>query len=435
MARKSFLGGLLNKTPGPYKSARSGSSLFNTPDKPSSNQKAQLCQYEGVSTLFAIVDGLAGPTSQAEWKLYRKAKPGQRPEDRTEVTSHLALDVWNRPNQFMTQQEFVETIEQHIELTGEAYWFVSSVTIGNNTLPVELWPMRPDTVDPVPHPTKFLSGYVHTGPDGDKTPYSPNQVIQLRWPDPMDPYHGTSPVKSLLTDLRATQMAATYNENFFKNGAEPGGIVEVPETLTDDEFDEMVNRWREQHQGVANAHRVAFLEQGTWKERKFSQKDMQFAELRGVNREIIREAYRFPKAMLGTTEDVNKAVAEAAETQLYRNLIVPRLERIKQALNHDFLPLFFSNPKLVDVEFDYVNPVPDDRQADNDQLTARVTAYATLLGAGVDPIDAAKTSGLPPMKVEKPEPVVQQAPPSDESDEGTADEAETDRQPEEATNG
>lgn len=430
-SKKSLFSKVLNKTPGPYKSARGATNIFKT-DSPSSDQKAQLQQYEAVSTLFAIVDGLAGPTSQAEWKLYRKAKAGQRPEDREEVRSHLALDVWNRPNKFMTRQEFVETIQQHIDLTGEAYWFVSSVSGFGKSFPLELWPMRPDAVDPVPHPTKFLAGYVYTTPDGEKIPYSVDQVIQLRWPDPMDPYHGRSPVKPLLTDLRATQMAATYNENFFKNGAEPGGIVEVPERLTDEEFDELNARWREQHQGVANAHRVAFLEAGTWKERKFSQKDMQFAELRDVNREIIREAYRFPKAMLGTTEDVNKAVAEAAETQLYRNLIVPRLDRIKAALNHYFLPLFYSDPRLVDVEFDYCNPVPDDRQADNEQLTARATAVKTLVDAGAELADTLKAVGLPPMKErEIPQPVA----PQSTSDNPSEDTSEADNQPEEATNG
>lgn len=425
---KSLFNKLFNKTPGPYKSARADN-IF-TAEKVSNDQKAQLCQYENVSTLFAIVDGLAGPTSQAKWKLYRKAKPGQRPEDRVEVKSHQALEVWNRPNKFMTQQEFVETIQQHLDLTGEAYWYVASVTGRGVSIPMELWPMRPDTVVPIPSPTNFLAGYLYITPDGEKIPYDVDQVIQLRWSNPMDFYQGVSPVKSLLTDLRATKMAAQYNENFFKNGAEPGGIVELDETVTDEEWDELVTRWREQHQGVANAHRVAFLEKGVWKERKFSQKDMQFAELRDVNREIIREAYRFPKAMLGTTEDVNKAVAEAAETQLYRNLIVPRLDRIKAALNHYFLPLFYANPSLVDVEFDYDNPVPDDRQADNEQLIARATAVKTLVDAGAELADALEAVGLPPMKEkELPKPVMPQ--PTQEQPEQGANV----NQPEEARNG
>lgn len=430
-SKKSLFSKIFNNTPGPYKRASGGGNIFATPDKAPAGMKAELAQYDSVGTLFAIVEGTSSAVSQVEWKLYRKAKPGQRKEDRVQVYSHQALNVWNQPNQFMTQQEFVQQIQQHIDLVGESYWFVSSVSLRGVSIPVELWPIRPDKCAPVPHPTKFLAGYVVTDPDGNKIPYNTEQIIQLLNPDPCDPYHGTSPVKSIMTDLNSTRYAAEWNMNFFKNGAEPGGIVEVPERLTDEEFEELNMRWREQHQGVSNAHRVAFLEAGTWKERKFSQRDMQFSELRGVNREIIREAYRFPKAMLGTTEDVNKAVAEAAETQFARWLVQPRLERIKQALNHHFLPLFYSDGALVDVEFDYDNPVPDDRQADNEQLTARTDAYVSLVGAGVDADDAAKVTGLPPMKYEKPEPPAPAplAPPGDEKT------PQEDSQPKEASNG
>lgn len=396
MSRKSLIGKVFNKTPVPYK--RAGSENIFTADKSPSDQAAQLEAYGSVSTLYAIVNMLSTSVAQAEWKLYRKAKPGQRPEDRTEVTTHPALTVWNKPNQFMTRQEFVQSIEQHLDLVGESYWFVATISGFGMNMPVELWPIRPDKCNPVEHDSKFIAGYVVRNPDGQWVPFQVDQIIQVLNPDPCDPYHGISPVKSLMTDLRATKMAAQYNENFFKNGAEPGGIIELPETVTDEEFDEMVTRWREQHQGVANAHRVAFLEAGTWKERKFSQKDMQFAELRNVNREIIQEAYSFPRALLGITEDVNKAVAEAAETQYYRFLVVPRLERIKEALNNDFLPLFFSDPRLVDVEFDFTNPVPDDRQADAEQLTARANAVKTLVDAGADLNDALEAVGLPPME-------------------------------------
>ncbi len=46
--------------------------------------------------------------------------------------------------------------------------------------------------------------------------------------------------------------------------AEPGGIIEVPTPLSDPDFDQLRDRWNEQHRGVANAHRVAILEHGKW---------------------------------------------------------------------------------------------------------------------------------------------------------------------------
>jgi hypothetical protein len=127
---------------------------------------------------------------------------------------------------------------------------------------------------------------------------------------------------------------------------------------------------------------------------------MQIVELRKVSAEIIREAYRYPKAMLGTTEDVNKAVAEAAETHLARHLIKPRLERIKQALNKDFLRMF--GPAAEGLEFDYENPVPDDREADNEKLTTAANAAKSLREAGWHEDDVLAAVGLPPMRYKQP---------------------------------
>jgi phage portal protein BeeE len=195
--------------------------------------------------------------------------------------------------------------------------------------------------------------------------------------------------------LDATRYSAEWNRNFFLNSAEPGGIIEVPHTLSDTEFSEMTARWSEQHQGVAQAHRVAILEQGKWVDRKYSMRDMQFTELRDVSREVIREAFGFPKPMLGTVEDVNRANAEAAEVVFARWLVVPRLERIKQALNNDFLPMFGTTGQ--GVEFDYCSPVPEDREADAADLTAKANAASQLVAAGYDPRDVLAVVGLADM--------------------------------------
>lgn len=355
--------------------------------------------YGSNGTLFAIVNRTANATAAVDWHLHRRVNNrsaicGAEGCDALGVElveRHAALAVWNKPNPFMTRQEFVETFQQHLDLTGEADWVTG--TVRGFTSPTELWPVRPDRIIPVPHPTQFLSGYLYRGHDGERIPLDTKQVIQLRMPNPGDPYRGLGPVQSLLTDLDSARYSAQWNRQFFTNSAEPGGVIEVPEHLGDDEFEEMRSRWNEQHRGVANAHRVAIIENGKWVPRAFSQRDMQFVELRQLSSEMIREAFGFPKAMLGTTDDVNRANAEAAQVIFARWVLTPRLERIKGALNADFLPLFGAT--AAGLEFAYRNPVPDDREQDSKDLTARVSAVVALVGAGADPASACATVGLP----------------------------------------
>ncbi|MFD9256937.1 phage portal protein [Streptomyces sp. NPDC059538] len=389
--RQSFLASLRPRTlegpPVPF-SSRAQSFAFGLGGR--RDATAQMAAMGSVGTLFSIVNRTSNATSQVNWGLYRKAASGRK-EDRTEITSHAALDLWNKPNPFMPRQEFTEVFQQHLDLTGEGWWVVGRHKA--SPIPLELWPVRPDRITPVPDPDRFLSGYMYQAPDGQQIALELDQVIFLRMPNPLDPYRGMGPVQSILTDLDATRYSAEWNKNFFLNSAEPGGIIEVPTPLNDRDFDQLRARWNEQHRGVANAHRVAILEHGKWIDRKFTQRDMQFAELRSVSRDVIREAFGIPAFALGEVADVNRATAEASSTWFAEMLTVPRLERIKAALNHDLLPMFGAAAQ--GLEFDYENPVAEDRELASRELTAQATAAKTLIDAGLSPEAVLSAVGLP----------------------------------------
>jgi HK97 family phage portal protein len=397
---KSLIGGLAgavrNATPVSYAPRRGGLPLAGLAG---SSTEQQLRAYGGVGTLYSIVHLTSNATSQVDWRLYRKSVDNRRTTatgevaKRTEVTRHAALDLWNTPNPFQTGQEFREAAQQHLDLVGESTILVVRSDLAD--LPLELWPVRPDRLVPVPHPTDFLAGWIYCGPDGEKVPLGTDEVIQLKMPNPLDPYRGLGPVQAILTDLDSARYSAEWNRNFFANSAEPGGVIEVDKRLTDEEFDEMTERWREQHQGVNNAHRVAVIEQGKWVSNAMSMRDMQFKELRDVSREIIREAFGIHAHLLGITEDVNRANADAAEVSFARWLITPRCERWKQMLNARLLPLFGATGQ--GVEFDHDRVVPEDREADDRERTSKAQAAQLLVAAGYDPADVARAVGLPEM--------------------------------------
>jgi HK97 family phage portal protein len=354
-------------------------------------QEAQMRAMGSVGTLFAIVERITTAYSQVDWHLYRSAKSG-RPEDRVEVTSHAALDLWNQPNGFMTGPMWREATQQHEELTGEQWWVISRDE--RSSIPLELWFARPDRMTPIPDRETFLSGYVYSSPTGEQVPLGVDDIIMLRRPNPLDPYRGWGPVQTLLADLDSSRASAEWNANFFRNSAQPGGLVEIPGNLSDAEFNEFRDRWAEQHRGVGNAHKVAILEHGLkWVDRSYSMADMQFAELRNVSREIIREAFAFPKPMLGTVDDANRANMEAADDMLARWIVRTRLRRTRQALNARLLPMY---GRLGEgLEFDFDDPVTGDVEQESKQLTAQSAAAGVLVQAGYDPAGVLAAVGLP----------------------------------------
>jgi hypothetical protein len=77
------------------------------------------------------------------------------------------------------------------------------------------------------------------------------------------------------------------------------------------------------------------------------------------------------------------------------HLLVPRLDRMRDALNHNFLPLFGALGE--GVEFDYHSPVPEDEAREDAERTSKTDAVTKMIAAGFDPLEVLALYGLPPL--------------------------------------
>ena len=306
----------------------------------------------GTAWLFSVIDRIATSTASIDWHLYQVAPDGNR----TELFKHPAKDLWDSVNPYYTNDDFIETFMQHFELCGEAWWVLLRNNFG---IPVEMWPVRPDRMRPIPSRDEYIAGYIYQI-GSERIPLEREDVIFIRRPSPTDPYRGMGVVQSIIIDIESEKMATQWNRNFFANSAEPGGIIEMDQEMDDEDFERFASRWRQQHTGVANAHRVAIIERGKWVDRKFTQRDMQFEQLRRLNRDTILGAFGIHKHILGASDDVNRANAEAAHLQFAQWILVPRLRRIRAALNERLLPIFGNLG--MNLEFDFDDPVPSNRE-------------------------------------------------------------------------
>ena len=327
-----------------------GTMLSGLTGGPPANRVQMMQSYSTVGWLFRSISLISEAVASADWSLYKKNSNG----DREEIFDHPFLDLWKAPNPYMTHEVFMESQQQHIELTGESYWLILPNAGG---FPAELWPLRPDTVDPIRDPNKFISGYLYrTGRERVRLP--PELVICVKQPSPLDVYRGVGIVQALFSDLDSERLAALYNRNFFNNSAEPGGVIQFEQELSPAEFDRIQRHWGSLHRGVNNAHRVAVLERGEWKERKNTQRDMQFEQGRRLARDLIAGAFGIPLTMLGVSENVNRANAEAGEVVFSRWVVKTKLRRIRGAANTKLLP-WYGDPSLV---LDYADPTPEDKE-------------------------------------------------------------------------
>jgi HK97 family phage portal protein len=336
-------------------------------------------QYATDGVVHPIVSRLSESTAGQDWGLWTRA---EKEEDRTEIGSHAVLDLLEGPNNFQSRMQIMEAGQQHFELTGEV-----SIVLGflpGVKLPLDMWLLRPDRISPVPDPYAFLKGWVYTAPgDGEKIPIETRELLRMVRPSPLDPYRGMGPIQALLRDLDAQRFGKEWQAAFFANSAQPGGMIEVDRRLEDWEFDEMRDRWAEQHRGVSKAHRVAIIEHGAkWVTNNFSLRDLQMAELDGVGRDKALVAFGFPKSMLGIVEDVNRANAEAGEYVFARWLTRPRLERWRGLFNHPKHGLLslYGDRTARDLMLDFVDPVPENGEAALQELDIKSQVLVRLVG-------------------------------------------------------
>ncbi len=405
---RDSVAGLLNRAPVPLSHRVDGprwASGFGTGGQ---DPLSQMAAYGAVGTLFQVVHALSEDTSRADWHRHRlRTGKGRRDTSSCELCDkpgvillekHPALERWQQPNEHLTGQEFVESYQQHLELAGEGFWVMDIVNAGAFSGVLEMWPVRPDRLAPVASATEYLTGWVYRSPDGEFVPLLKEQVIQLKSPNPLDPYRGQGPVGTIMREIRSAAASGDWTEMFFRNSAMPGGVLEVPTALGQTEFDRLSDQWRRDHAGVSNAHRVAILENGIkWSDRSYSPKDMILTELRKYSADQIRQSFGFPEFASGILENANRASSQAATEWYTQRLIVPRLDKTRDALNYRYLKRWGATGQ--NVEFAYSDPTPPDVESENATRLSKAEAYALLVGAAVKPEDAAAVVGLPPMDV------------------------------------
>lgn len=395
-----------NDAPVPYVGqSQTGRGWFNR-SRNAADQVAQMDTMGASATVFSIVNRTSTATAKPEWHMHQKTRGantvcGYDGCDATGVRlveKHPALVVLNKPNEFYTRQELFESGQQHVDLTGEAWIVIDRI----GSMPYELWPVRPDRMTVVTDRQQFLIGYLYRDPDGVEIPLRREDVMQIRMPHPKDPYRGMGPVQTIVAEVAGGEMSAEYNLNFYRNGAQPGGVVKIRANMSDPAFNQLVDRWEENHGGVRNAGRTAFLEEGDYTQVKpITAADMQFVEGANLRRDTVLLAFGMSKFAVGVIDDVNRATAEASGAWFAEMQTVPRLDRWAGMLNNDFLPQF-GDALSVGYELVYTSPVPRDRESDRADRTSSVTDYVALLGAGVDPAEAAQVCGLPLMQVQAP---------------------------------
>jgi len=338
-----------NKAPIPFHPYRESLGMFGiTP--PNWNQESFLNAYGSIGWLHAVVFRIALGCSEVEWTLFDTSnydKPKQ-------IFKHPILSLLHQVNPFQTSNEFIALDTIYNELIGESFWALNFNALGE---PAEITLPYPNKMSVVPDKFfPFVKGYVY-GIGADAVPFNINEIIHFKYPNPLNQYRGLAPAKAIGINLDAEQNADKWVNQFFYNSARPDGVIQFDYNLSDEQFEKLKKQWSEKYKGVSKAHQVALLEGGgKYLQIQNTIKDMDFANLKQKNRDVILGVFGMPQSVMGISENVNKANAEAGDYTFARWIVKPRLDWKKAKIQEQLIPKFRRSENL---EIGFKEVVPE----------------------------------------------------------------------------
>ena len=301
------------------------------------------------------------------------------------VKSHPVLELLDKVNPYLSFPDLLKITQTYKDLTGNAYWWL--IMAGSKV--VEIWPyFRPDRMSVVPSATEFIAGYEYQTPTGDIVKFNTDEIIHFKYPNPLDPYLGVSPMSACYLAYNTYIKSAEYNNRFFNNNARADFILSFPNGITETEQKQLSTQWNARHQGRGHEHRPGILS-GDAKilTTGMSAKDMEFIEQQKSTRDEILAIFKVPKALLDPQE-LNFASAQVAKEVFAEEVVIPMMNDLVCTLNEFLLPHYGDDSLF----FDFEDPAEENAET-------KYTRYDVLSRVGaISPNEIRAGEGLPPFE-------------------------------------
>lgn len=337
---------------------QSGVGIYEMMNPPDWDYKKYLSAYGQIGWLYAVVSVRANNIARNPWRLYRVDSQG----DRTELNENDAkagdlIRLISRPNKFQTRYNFFYQHQNYKDLVGEAFW---QINFNNKGLPAEMWLAPPAYMNVIPDNSpngNYIAGYEFKK-NVTRILFTPEEIIHIMHPNPANPFRGISPAQALTTNLAVDQLSRKHQEKVFYNNAIPALVVSYKADAmpkTSEQRKELEQSFDERFRGVRNAGKTMFAYGSDVHAIALDNHQLDIIELNKMSRDDILGAYNTHPSIVGISENVNRANADAANYQFALQVVTPELTDIREALNQKLCPFFGDY-----LNFDYDNPVSED---------------------------------------------------------------------------
>jgi HK97 family phage portal protein len=346
------------------------------------------------SWVYAAVNSIAQEV--AKQRPYLCEHTGQADHEQTPLSiKHPLYRLLQQPNPWLTPWEMWYLTVVYLELTGNCFWYVAprkSIT-ANYSIPAEIWIVPTPWVRIIPDSTNFVKGYEIAAPGRPGEMFSPEEILHLKYPNPLDTHYGLSPLQANALTVDANTELLKSRCQTFLAGSRPGIVLQTDQSLTDDTMKRLEDKLDQKYSGSTQWHRPMVLEQGLkaspW---TLTPAEMDFLNSSKMTRDEILALFRVPAPITGLIENMGLGsnIWDGARTMFCEGTIQPKLELIAQALTRDLASRF--GPDVAISFPDCSSRVAETRRKD-DEVDAKLglrTYNEIRKGRGLKPIADAK---------------------------------------------
>ena len=323
--------------------------------------------------VYACVSTISQDVRSSTWKIWQKS--GASREDWKALDATQLPEILTRPTPSQTWGDLIELTQVHLDLAGRAFWHLITTGPGGPVVGIQV--LNPDWVTKAVYDDKRtkMVGWEILSSGSTRRIIPAEDVVMFRYPDPVDPTSGVSPIRAVAMSADMDTYSRAYAASHLRNHAQPTGILTTEAELTRDQATLLAESWKDVHQGTSN---IQVLGKGAQFQTLSAHiKDLEFLNLARVSRDQILAAYHVPATKLGLVEDSSRANGEEAD-RVYSSLCLgPRLRRFQEPISYRVLPRLGLSETQYAFEFDPVEV--GDKEFDRTSAEAAFQAGAITM--------------------------------------------------------
>lgn len=282
-----------------------------------------------LSAVFAAVRYIAETVASLPWEL-RQRKQGGGSD--LAIGNNVHRLIHTRPNPHIGSFDWRVLMVSWANLWGNAYAEIERDTMNR---PTALWPIAPHRV--TPKRDSGIGTYYEVRQTGEPIIFPADKIFHIRGLG-TDDLKGQSVVALAARSIGAGLAADQFQSSFYENGTVLSGVLEHPESLSDDAYDRLKKAWDEKHKGPNKAWRPAILEEGMkWQTINMPLKDAQFIESRKFTVNEIARWFRVPPHKIGDLDRATFSNIEHQSIEVVQDTIIPWAIRLEQEADYKLI--------------------------------------------------------------------------------------------------